>query len=265
MITAVEAPAAPHRIQALQLLSRWRSRAAAVPPAAAADCVPPLVPLSGAARTHYQRFAFVVCEQRLLVMLLAAAAAAAGIVWSLALRMHAKPPLVIRGAPSLKEAAAAFYGAPEVSYDQVAFFLHGCLPLLFAAGREGHPFLALDEGLVAPEICEAAARRLGASRQGMEGGGVAQHLEITSVGDLDSDPGSGRAAASVEGRLVVIVRDREARFFPWKARVLLERSPGGRLNPYPFYLARLEQRAGPAAVGWAPDRAFEAGSAPERP
>ena len=57
--------------------------------------------------------------------------------------------------------------------------------------------------------------------------------------------------------MTVTVHRAEAQFFPWRARVLLEVNPPSRLNPYPFYLLRLEQRTGPEALAWdqTPDEA----------
>ena len=122
-----------------------------------------------------------------------------------------KLPLVVRAAPSLKEAAAAYYGAPEVSYDQAAFFLQGCLPLLYGADAEGHPMLALAQGLVAPEIYGEAERRLDASRRDLEANAMTQTLSITGLTDLVADAKSGRAAARLGGYITVTLHRREAR------------------------------------------------------
>ncbi len=171
-------------------------------------------------------------------------------VWSLALHLQRKPPVVVRAALSLKEAAASFYGAPEVSYDQVAFFLHGCLPLLYAADDGGHAMLPLAQGLVAPEIYSEAEHRLNQSGADVEANGMTQSLSITGMTDVVADAKSGRTAARLRGYVTVTVHHAEARFFPWRARVLLEANPVSRLNPYPFYLLRIEQRTGPDALAW---------------
>ena len=78
-------------------------------------------------RTHYQHFSWVVHEQRLVVLILGVLLAGCISVWVLAFHLGRKPPVVVRAGPSLKEAAAAFYGVPDVSYDALVFFLHGCL------------------------------------------------------------------------------------------------------------------------------------------
>jgi hypothetical protein len=54
----------------------------------------------------------------------------------------------------------------------------------------------------------------------------------------------------LRGYLTVTVRHAEAQFFPWRARVLLAVNPVSRLNPYPFYLLRCEERTGPEAPAW---------------
>ena len=118
-----------------------------------------------------------------------------------------------RAGPSLKEAAAAFYGVPDISYDAVAFFLNGCLPLLYSIDDSGHPLLALAQGLVAPEVYGEAERRLGASGHDVQANRMTQGLALTGVTDVVTDARSGRAAAYVRGYLTVTVRHAEAQFF----------------------------------------------------
>jgi hypothetical protein len=158
--------------------------------------------------------------------------------------------VVVRSAPSLKETALAYYGVPEISYDQMAFFLHGCLPLLYAADDAGHRLLPLAQGLVAPEIYTEAEHRLNQSGRAVSTNQVTQSLTLTGVGDVMADARSRRAAAYVRGYLTITVRHSEAEFFPWRGQVLLEVNPVGRLNPWPFYLLRFEDRIGPQAPGW---------------
>ena len=171
--------------------------------------------------THYRRFSWVVHEQRLLVLVLGVFLAACIGIWALALNLGRKPAVVVRAGPSLKEAAVAFYGAPDVSYDAVAFFLHGCLPLLYSIDDSGHPLLALAQGLVAPEVYGEAERRLNASGPDVQANRMTQSLALTGITDVVSDARSGRAAAYVRGYLTVTVRHSEAQFFPWRAQVLL--------------------------------------------
>jgi hypothetical protein len=54
----------------------------------------------------------------------------------------------------------------------------------------------------------------------------------------------------VRGYLTVTLRQAEAQFFPWRARTLVALNPVSRLNPYPFYLLRCEERTGPEALDW---------------
>jgi hypothetical protein len=196
---------------------------------------------------HYRHTAWVVHEQRLLVLALGFVLAACALVWSLAWHLGRKPAVVVRAGPSLKEAAAAFTGVPEISFDQMAFFLHGCLPLLYAADPDGHRWLPLAQGLVAPDVYGAAERRLAASGPAIREHGMTQSLTVTDVEDVVADGPSRRAGATVRGFLTVTTRDSAARFFPWRAQALLEVNPVSRLSPWPFYLLRLEQSAGPAA------------------
>jgi len=208
------------------------------------------IPLPPAAWRHYRHFSWVIHEQRLLALVLGFLLAACGLVWSLAWHLQRKPPVVVRSAPSLKEVAAAYYGVPEISYDQMAFFLHGCLPLLYAADDGGHRLLPLAQGLVAPEIYTLAERRLNQSAPSVVANRITQSLTITGVGDMVADAPSRRAAAYVRGYVTVTVRHAEAEFFPWRAQVLLEVNAMSRLSPWPFYLLRFEDRAGADAPAW---------------
>ena len=176
--------------------------------------------------------------------------AGCALIWSVAWHLQHKPPIVVRAAPSLKETALAYYGVPEISYDQIAFFLNGSLPLLYEADEAGHRLLPLAQGLVAPEIYTEAERRLTRSAQLVSANRVTQSLTLTSVSDVVADAPSRRAAAYVRGYLTVTVRNAEAEFFPWRGQVLLEVNPIGRLNPWPFYLLRFEDRTGPLAPEW---------------
>jgi len=244
-----------HQLQAAALWQSWRERRRPPVPPDAAVLVPATALPPEELRRHDRHFAWVVCEQRLLLLLLAFLFAAVALVGSLAWHLQAKPPLVIRAGPSLKEAAAEFYGDREVSYDQLAFFLHGSLPLLFAADEDGHPLLPLAEGLVAPDIYRAAERQLAASGADFAANRMTQTLSLTAISQVVTDSASGRAAAYVRGYLTVTLRHAEARFYPWRARVVLAVNPDSRLNPYPFYLLALDERTGPPALEWdqAPD------------
>lgn len=212
--------------------------------------MPREVALPPAAWRHYRHYSWVIYEQRLMLLILGFLLIVCALVWSLAWHLQHKPAIVVRAAPSLKEAAAAFYGVPEISYDQVAFFLHGCLPLLYAADDGGHAMLPLAQGLVAPDIYSEAEHRLNESGADVAANGMTQSLSITGMTDVVADAKSGRAAARLRGYLTVTAHRTEARFFPWRARALLEVNPGSRLNPYPFYLLRFEQRTGPEALAW---------------
>jgi hypothetical protein len=256
------APAAPaiavdesHWLQAAALLARWRNRRRRPAAPGAEERIPAEAAPPPELWRHYRQFAWVISEQRLLLLAYGFLLAAAALVGSLAWHLQAKPPLVVRAAPSLKEEAAAFYGAPELSYDQLAFFLHGCLPLLYAADDSGHPLLPLAEGLVAPEIYRAAERRLSASGPDVAANRMTQTLSLTAITQVVTDGPSGRAAAYVRGYLTVTMRQAEALFYPWRGRVVLAVNPASRLNPYPFYLLALDERIGPDAADW--DRAPE--------
>jgi len=214
------------------------------------ESIPAEISLPPEVRRHYWHFAWVIHEQRLMVAMLGVLLAVCGLVWSLSWHLAHKPAVVVRAPPSLKEAAAAFYGAPEISYDQMVFFLHGCLPLLYATDDGERRLLPLAQGMVAPAIYAAAEHRLAEAEPAVLANRITQSLTITGVSDVMSDTRSRRAAAFVRGYVTVTVHHAEAEFFPWRAQVLLEVNPVSRLNPWPFYLLRFEDRAGAAAPGW---------------
>jgi hypothetical protein len=195
-------------------------------------------------------FSWVVYEQRLLILAVGALFAASSIVWAMALQLRHKDPVVIRAPPSLKEAAVAFYGAPEVDFDQVALFLSSCLPLLYDIDDSGHSLLPLAEGLVAPDVFGEAGRRLGLVRGNVLAHAMTQTLVLTDLTDLVSDGESRRVAAYVRGTLTVTVRHSEARIFPWRAQVLLEATRASRLNRTPFTLLKCTSKLGPQALAW---------------
>jgi hypothetical protein len=248
-----------HRLQAAAFWRRWKSRPRSDPAMAAKAKVPEEIPLPEAAWRHYRHFSWVIYEQRLFLLALGSLLASGIGVWTMALHLKDKQPVVVRAAPSLKQAAAAFYGDREVSYDQLAFFLNGCLPLLYATDDGGHSLLPLAQGLVAPEIYDEAEKRLNAARPEVLSHAMTQGLTLTEVTGVVADSASGRAAAYLRGYVTVTVDRAAARFFPWRARVLVEANPVSRLNPYPFYLVRCEQRTGPQALAW-DDSAADAAS-----
>jgi hypothetical protein len=231
-------PDPSHHRQAAALWRRWRERRQQSPRKAVAP--PSAAEMPARVWRHYRHFAWVASEQRLIVLLLGFLAASDGIVWSQALALRRKPPVVVRAAPSLKEEEEAFFRVPEISYDQLSFFLNGCLPLLYAEGSEGHPLLPLAEGLVAPEIYSEAEHRLDGAARAVRSNRMTQSLTLTGLDNVVSDGASGRAAADASGYLTVTLHGSLARFFPWRAHVLLEANPPSRLNPYPFYLLRLQ-------------------------
>jgi hypothetical protein len=239
-----------HRLQAAAIWRRWRSRPDRARAGAAKPAIPEDIPLPAEAWKHYRHFSWVLHEQRLLVLVLGSLLAAVAMVWCMAWRLREKQPVVVRAAPSLRQAAASFYGAPVVSYSQLAFFLSACLPLLYAVDGKGHPLLPLAQGAVAPDIYAAAESRLDRSMKDVLAHAMTQALAISSITGVVADPASGRAAAYVRGYLTVTSGGSEARFFPWRARVLVEANPASRLDPYPFYLVRSEERVGPDAPAW---------------
>lgn len=243
-------PEASHHLQAAAFLSRWRNRLRRAAPKPAADRVPARVELPSAVWQHYRSFAWVAFEQRLVLLVLAALLVCCALVWTLALHLEKKTPVVVRAAKTLKEASVAYYGSPQVSYDQLAFFLHGCLPLLYTATDSGHPLLPLAQGLVDPEIYRAAEQRLNAAAADMKANQMTQSLTLTGLADVVADSQSGRAAAYVRGYLAVTVRSTGVTFFPWRAQVLVEANPVGRLNPYPFYVIGFDSKTGPEALAW---------------
>ncbi len=239
-----------HRLQAAAFLRRWDLRRRFARKPAGAAGVPGSADMPGEAWTHCRHFSWVIHEQRLVVLILGVFLAVCIAVWALAFDLGGRRPVVVRAGPSLKEAAAAYYGVPDVSYDAVAFFLNGCLPLLYSIDDSGHPLLPLAQGLVAPEVYGDAERRLGAAGPDVQANRMTQALALTGVTDVVTDARSGRAAAYVRGYLTVTVRHAEAQFFPWRAQVLLSINPVSRLNPYPFYILRCEERTGPEAPSW---------------
>lgn len=246
--------AAFNRLQAAAFLRRWLARRGAGTADGSRPAVPAGAPLPPRAWRHYRHFAWVVHEQRILVLVLGFLSGGCLLAWSAAWSLGKKPAVVIRAGPSLKAAAAAQSGSSEVSYDQLAFFLHGCLPLLHSTDDAGHPLLPLAQGVVAPDVYRDAEARLDSSAADILANRMTQTLTLTGVSDVVSDPRSGRAAAYVRGYLTVTLRRAEARFFPWRGRVLLAVNSAGRLNPYPFYLLACEERTGPRALAWDMER-----------
>jgi hypothetical protein len=240
----------PPALQAAAFWQRWRAGRRGGSPAAPDPGIPREAPLPPEAGRHYRHFAWVIHEQRVMVLILGFSLGACALVWSMAWHLRRKPAVVVRAGPSLRAAAEGFNALPEISYDQLAFFLQGCLPLLHATGEAGHPLLPLAQGLVAPDVYREAEQRLDAAGPDVLAHRMTEGLTLTEVSDVVADAKSGRAAAYVRGYLTVTARRAEAQCFPWRARVLLAINPPGRLNPYPFYLAGCEERTGPEAPAW---------------
>ena len=229
------------RLQAAALVRRWRLR----PPRlrAVLSDVPSEVAWPAAAAEARRSFAWVIHEQRLVGLLLVVLGAATGFVWLAAGSVARKPAVVVRAGPSLKAAAASFYGTAEVSYDQLAFFLHGCVPLLYACQVGRSPLLPLAEGLVAPEICREAEKRMAVHAAAMAAQGLTQALTLTDITNVVADAAAGRAGADLGGYLSVTTGEGKTQFFRWHGRAVVAVNPGSRLDPYPFYLLTLEAKS----------------------
>ena len=230
-----------HRLQAASLWRRWRSRPRR-PAGAEVRQIPAHAGLPAEAWRHYRHFSWVVYEQRIVLLVLGFFLAGSLWVWRLATHLEARPPLFVRAGPSLREAAAAFYGRPEASYDALALFLQGSVPLLFSTSEAGHPLLPLAEGLVAPEIYRRAQERLDGTAPQVRKNRMTQSLTLTEIDDVADDAASGRAAARLRGFLAVTFDGSGARIFPWAADAVLAANTPGRLDPYPYYLLRLDER-----------------------
>lgn len=200
-------------------------------------------PLPPAAESHYRAFAWVVHEQRLMALLLGAVAAAAGCVWLTVAALRERPAVLVRAPLSLREAAAQAADGTDIAYDQLAFFLQASVPLLYQSEMGRHPWLSLAEGLVSPELCQEAERRLQAHAADMSTKGLSQTLVLTDITDVVADAAAARVAAQLDGTVRVSAAGLPARDFPWRARAVLTANPRARLNPYPYYLLSLETEA----------------------
>lgn len=203
------------------------------------------LPLPPVAERHYRAFAWVVHEQRLMALLLGTLAAATGMVWLTGAGLQNKPPVIVHAPPSLRDAADRGGAGIGLGYDSLAFFLNGCVPLLYQAESGRHPWLSLAEGLVAPEICREAERRLQSHAAEMAAKGVSQSLVISAIDQVVSDPASARVAARVSGVVRILAPAQPPRDFPWQAHAVLTANLSGRLNPYPYFLLSLETEAAP--------------------
>jgi len=197
-----------------------------------------------------QQIVYSIHEQRLVALILSLLFLASAFIWALNFEFSKKPTLVLRAPSSLKQEAQTLSSSTSVSYDQLAFFIIAVLPRLYAIDGNGHPFLALLQGVVDPGILARVESGFNVLERDLKINHMTQSLTLTSILDVVSDEKLGRAAAYVKGNVCVTFNESRVKFYPYRAKILLAVNPVGLLNPYPFYVLKCEEKIGAKALEW---------------
>ena len=216
--------------------------------------------------TEVKRYAYVRWLLRVLTASVILNGAVITILFLAGLIAGQRPTLQLNAAPSLRAEADAVFGKnTEVNVDDLLLYVNTVLPLMHRVDDRGSPELPLLRGLVAPAVydqAEAEARR-GAPLA--KKNYVIQNLVVTRVDDVVTDTERGRLSAYVRGYLAIIVQSTSKPVvLPYRAEVLLEKAPPGRLNRFPFVLIRRDWRIDKAATGWDESRAALAALAAQK-
>ena len=177
-----------------------------------------------------------------------------------------RPTLQLNAAPSLRAEADAVFGKnTEVNVDDLLLYVNTVLPLMHRVDDRGSPELPLLRGLVAPAVYDKAEAEAKRSAPLAKKNYVIQNLVVTRVDDVITDTERGRLSAYVRGYLAIIVQTtNKPVVLPYRAEVLLEMAPPGRLNRFPFVLIRRDWRIDKAAIDWDEARARDAAAAAQK-
>ena len=223
-------------------------------------------PATAVAIPEVKRYAYV----RWLLRVLTASVILNGVVLTIlfltGLVAGQRPTLQMNAAPSLRAEADAVFGKnTEVNVDDLLLYVNTVLPLMHRVDDRGSPELPLLRGLVAPAVYDKAEAEAKRSAPLAKKNYVIQNLVVTRVDDVITDTERGRLSAYVRGYLAIIVQTtNKPVVLPYRAEVLLEMAPPGRLNRFPFVLIRRDWRIDKAAIDWDEARARDAAAAAQK-
>jgi hypothetical protein len=169
-----------------------------------------------------------------------------------------RPLVQVTAKPSLRAEAESMFGKDiEVNEDDLLIYLNTVLTIMHRVDDRGSPDLPLLRGLVAPSVYAAALGEANRNAKPAERNMVIQNLVITRVvkNEMMVDKERGRLSAYVRGYLAIIIQSTNKHvILPYRAEVLLEMAPPGRLNRFPFVLIRREWKIDKAALDWDAER-----------
>ena len=213
---------------------------------------------------HHREFAWSITQNRCLTASLAVNGLMVGAVLLAAGLAANKPSWMIRGAESPMEAAENSFHVTTCDKDVFRQFAQATLPVLNTADKQGSARVELLHGIVAESIIAQKTQQFSKRLKVYQDCDITQTLIVDGVMAIwqpgNKIPGSDKAIERqrfgfyVTGRLVVHVAKspQGERFIgsDYRALLVVEQSVPNNANPYPFFLASLEERKGEAVPAW---------------
>jgi hypothetical protein len=176
------------------------------------------------------------------------------LIWSAVFRLKNRTTGYVALGPSLSQQMAEV--APvSIKYDILMLFLRQTLGTLGQIDDKSMGS-AVDSlrGIVHPSIIAATKKTNESKRKSIQEMGVIQDLHIEKIRNVVADEAKGQVRLFVHGFIPVTIERGETGTrlvrVPYVARVVLEKTLPGDLNPFPFYMLEREERIGASALSW---------------
>lgn len=211
---------------------------------------------------HQREFAWTITQSRCLTASLLSNGLLVALVLFCAAIASQRPSWMIRGAESPRDVAEKGFRVTTFDKDVFRQFAQATLPLLNTADKSGSSRVDLLHGIVAEGILERKTQQFERRLRVYQECDIIQTLIVDGVLGIwapgNTIPGTGSAVERqrfgfyVSGRLIVHVgKSKQGELFEssdYRALLVVEQSVPNNGNPYPLFLATLEERKGAAAV-----------------
>jgi hypothetical protein len=168
--------------------------------------------------------------------------------------LESRPVQIGKSLPTIREEVEKELGTVPVRRDHFDLFVISTCKILYNVDDSGASYRALLKGSVEPEILRRYDKETAENMAEIRAGMVVQNLTINTIRNFIYNPETGITTAYVMGYISTIIQQSEkgtrAGTTPFRAKVFVKEGLSNNLSPWGFYLVKIEERIGEAALDW---------------